>query len=131
VSADYKELTRSFEAQKIDPAAFRHMDHVGVAYEMLQKYDFLHATIEYARNIRMLATAAGVPEKFNTTITLAFMSLIAERMRTTPHTNYDQFLSENADLLNRDVLGRWYSAKRLESETARQVFLMPDIAVET
>jgi len=60
VSTDYEKLTRSFEAQKIDPAAFRHIDHIGVAYEMLQTYDFLRATTEYAQNIRTMATTAGV-----------------------------------------------------------------------
>ena len=126
MTTDYAELTRSFEARDLDASAFRHVDHVGVAYEMLRNYDFLDATIKYAGSIHEIATKAGVPRKFNATITLAFLSLIAERMNTTQHVGYDDFISRNPDLLSKDVLAHWYSPERLQSDLARQVFLMPD-----
>ena len=126
MTTDYLELTRSFEARDIDASAFRHVDHVGVAYEMLRKHDFIHATAEYAESICAIATAAGVPRKFNATITLAFMSLIAERMATTQHVDYDDFITSNPDLLSKDVLEQWYSPERLSSNLARSIFLMPD-----
>ena len=66
---------------------------MGVAYEMLRKHDFIDATTRYAQSIRILATKAGAPRKFHTTITFAFMSLIAERMGTTRHADYDAFIA--------------------------------------
>ena len=126
MTARYAELTRSFEARELDAGAFRHRDHVGVAYQMLRSYDFLDATAKFAGNIKSIATKAGVPGKFNATITFAFLSLIAERMGTTEHSNYDDFISQNQDLLSKDVLAKWYSPERLRSDLARNVFLMPD-----
>lgn len=126
MSSQYAALTRSFEAQNIDASAFRHRDHVGVAYEMLRNYDFMDATNRYAANIKSIAAKAGVPDKFNATITIAFLSLIAERMGATEHAGYDDFISRNPDLLSKDVLQKWYSPERLGSELARAVFLMPD-----
>ena len=122
----YAELLRAFEARDLDAGAFRHLEHVGVAYEMLRKYDFMEATVRYAENIRTIAAKAGVPGKFNTTITFAFLSLIAERMRTTRHSDYDDFIAQNQDLMSKDLLRKWYSPERLQSDLARTVFLMPD-----
>ena len=126
MNARYAELTRSFESRDLDAGAFRHRDHVGVAYEMLCSYDFVEASAKYAANIKSIATKAGVPDKFNATITFAYLSLIAERMGTTRHANYDDFISRNPDLLSKDVLANWYSPERLRSDLAHSVFLMPD-----
>lgn len=126
MTIDYSQLARSFEVHDIDAGAFRHADHVGVAYEMLRRHDFIDATFRYARSINAIATNAGAPEKFNATITVAFLSLIAERMGTTQHDGYADFMAKNPDLLSRDVLEPWYSPARLRSELARKVFLMPD-----
>ena len=122
------ELRHAFETQQINPAEFRHVDHVAVAYAMLRRYDFIEATARYADTIRAIATKAGAPKKFNTTITLAFMSLIAERMETTGHLGYEDFITQNQDLLAKEILAHWYSPERLQSDLARQIFLMPDAA---
>ncbi len=126
MSTPQGDLVRAFKERTLDPASFRHADHVVVAYEMLRSNEFLHAASEYAKGIREMATRAGAPHKFNTTITIAFMSLIAERMRTTPHDGYRDFVARNPDLMNRDVLDRWYTTERLQSEAARHVFVMPN-----
>lgn len=128
MSTKYSELTRSFEACDIDASAFGHVDHVGVAYEMLRSYDFLTACLKYAECINTIATKAGAARKFNTTITLAFLSLIAERLEVTRHNTYDEFISQNQDLVSGNILEKWYTPERLRSDLARTVFLMPDAA---
>ncbi len=119
-------LARSFEIGELDPAAFKHTDHVAVAYEMLGAYEFLEACNKYASSISALAERAGAPKKFNATITLAFLSLIAERMASGEYKNYEEFIAQNQDLRSKNVLERWYSPERLNCDTARAVFLMPD-----
>lgn len=128
MTARAAELTRSFEARDLDPGAFRHGDHVAVAYEMLRRYDFMTATARYGASLNAIATKAGAADKFNTTITVAFMSLIAERMDQTNGTDYDDFITQNPDLLSKDLLKAWYSPERLKSPLARSTFLMPDRA---
>ncbi|MBO9451548.1 hypothetical protein J7426_14840 [Tropicibacter sp. R16_0] len=122
------DLTQAFEAHKIDNTQFRHAEHVQVAYELLQKYDFIDAAAIYAKGIRTLAAAAGAPQKFNLTITYAFMSLIAERQAQSHNGGFDGFVSANPDLMSKDVLAQWYGPERLTSDTARSVFLMPEPA---
>jgi hypothetical protein len=55
----YPELIKAFEAETLDSTAFRHVDHIGVAFEMLRKYDFVEATYRYSVAIRSIATKAG------------------------------------------------------------------------
>ncbi len=128
MSTDYAELTQSFEAGDIDASAFGHVDHIGVAYEMLRNHDFLTASMKYAECIDIIATKAGAARKFNTTITLAFLSLIAERMEAKPYSSYDEFISNNQELVTGNLLEKFYSPERLRSDLARTVFLMPDAA---
>ena len=125
MNTDWSKLTQQFEAHDIDPSAFRHIDHVGVAYEMFHKYGFLATLTKFSEAIESIATKAGAPEKYNVTITLAFLSLIAERIHKTEHANFDEFIGGNEDLLSKGVLGKLYPAERLDSDLARKVFLLP------
>ncbi|MBL4633788.1 MAG: hypothetical protein JKY56_07940 [Kofleriaceae bacterium] len=124
---DEKQLTTLFLAQKIEPSEFRHMDHLRVAYEMLHANDFIDAIAQYAKGIRSMASRAGAPAKFNVTITIAFMSLVAERIHIAPQKCFSEFISENGDLLQKDVLDQWYGQDRLQSDVARQIFLLPNV----
>lgn len=128
MSKDYEAILPSFKDTTIDPEDFSHADHIGIAYTLLRQTDFLEASLIYSRSIQAIATKAGAEKKFNVTITLAFLSLIAERMQTTEHANFETFLAANPDLQSRSLLGKWYSDDRLQSDLGRTVFLMPDAA---
>ena len=125
VTQNYAKITRSFEAHELDNAAFHHADHVRVAHDLLCKYAFIDAVAIYAKGIKTLATKAGAPQKFNTTITYAFMSLIAERMTTAGQSDFDAFVSKSPDFLSKNALGKWYTSERQQSDLARTVFLLP------
>ena len=124
----YADVTIAFEAHAIDNATFGHAEHVQVAYDLLHKYDFIDAAEIYAKGIRTLAANAGAPDKFNLTITYAFMSLIAERLANTQATDFKSFAQENSDLMAKSVLNQWYSAERLNTQLARDIFLLPAAA---
>ncbi|MGI9400604.1 MAG: hypothetical protein ACR2O0_05070 [Rhizobiaceae bacterium] len=119
------DLTDAFEAHRIDNSTFRHKQHLQVAFELLGKYDFVEATSIYAQGIRTIATKAGAPQKFNTTVTFAFMSLIAERLKEFTGDDFEAFLEGNSDLMSKDILENWYAPEQLFSDTARDIFPMP------
>ena len=127
MKTNYEELTAAFEDLAINPANFKHVDHVGVAYVMLNKYSFLNAITKYSENINAIATRAEAAKKFNTTISIAFLSIISERMQTTEHSDVQDFISRNQDLVTSNPLKQFYSAERLQSEEARLTFLLPDL----
>ena len=115
-----------FEAVDVDTTTFHHPEHVHVAFAMLNKYSYLDACEKYARTIKAMAIKADAPEKFNLTITFAFMSLIADRKSQTPNADLEAFLAANPDVLDKQVLMNWYSVERLQSAEARERFLLPD-----
>ncbi|WP_299476537.1 hypothetical protein [uncultured Roseibium sp.] len=123
---NYVDLTDLFEARDLDARSFTHRDHIGVACQMLQRYDFLDAAARYGSALKDIAANAGAAGKFNTTVTLAFLGILAERMEVTAHENFDEFLVRNPDLFSRSLMDTWYSSERVSSATARQVFLLPD-----
>jgi hypothetical protein len=125
---DYCEMTRAFERGEVEPVGFSHADHVGVAWTMLRAYPFLTAAARYGAQIEDLARRAGAADKFNVTITLAFLSLIAERQARAKCPSAAAFLRENPDLLRGNPLSGFYSEQRLSEGIAREIFLLPDRA---
>ncbi|WP_269584351.1 hypothetical protein [Roseibium sp. Sym1] len=123
---NYAEMTDRFEAGVLEARGFTHVDHIGVACQMLQRYEFLDAAQRYGRALQDVAARAGVPDKFNVTITLAFLGLLSERMAETAHETFAEFLEKNPDLTSRSLMATWYSDSRMASPRARQQFLMPD-----
>jgi hypothetical protein len=110
----------AFEDGSLDPAAFSHSAHVQVAQAMLAQSAFLDAAVRYQRGIEALARRAAAPHKANVTITLAFLSVLAERRMRGG--------ALEGQAVGRTVLDKWYSPVRLALPEARAMFLMPDRA---
>ena len=123
-----EDTVEQFQRFKISTPKFGHKEHVEIAYEMLCKYEFVDACARYARTIRAIAVQHGAAEKYNATLTFAFMSVIAERKSLMEGGDLEQFLADNPDLLDKNVLMNWYSEERLTSAKARVQFLLPDRA---
>ncbi len=75
--------------------------------------------LHYARALQALTARAGVPGKFHQTITVVFLSLIAERLFEHGPGTFETFARTHADLLDGAVL------ERLASAAARSTFLLP------
>jgi hypothetical protein len=114
------------EGGEIQPGRFGHFEHLEAAWDVLAEEPFLRAAVRYATAIERFATAAGAPGKFNLTVTLAFLSLVAERMSGGEARSFDRFIALNPDLLG-DGLAPYYSPERLRDPIARHVFLLPDV----
>ncbi len=97
-----------------------------MAFEMLLRHDFVDTALRYSNALRTLTARAGKPGKFHQTVTIAFLSLVAERMQGEGRCDFDAFARANPDLLDRAVLSRVYRPERLASEAARTSFLLPE-----
>lgn len=110
-----------------DPANFPHREHLRMAFEMLRRHSFPETALHCSRALRMMAARGGRPEAYHETITIAFLSLVAERMGDT--TDFEQFSSLNSDLLDKRILARWYRPERLASDCARRTFVLPEPSI--
>jgi hypothetical protein len=124
---DDPELTR-FLRGELDADGFTHRQHVRMAFELLRRHDFAESLLHCSQALRAMLARAGRPEAFNLTVTLAFLSLICERMLRGDATDFEAFARANPDLLGKSILARWYRPQRLGCEAARHAFLMPDPA---
>jgi hypothetical protein len=123
--ADCPELGR-FLRGELDAHHFPHREHVRMAFEVLRRHDFAHGAYLYSRALRLMSARAGRPERFNQTLTIAFLSLVAERVHLSAPGDFATLVGAYPELLDRCVLERWYRPERLAGDTARRTFLLPD-----
>jgi hypothetical protein len=114
-----------FVAGRLPVAGFDHHAHIRAGWAVLQHHEFADAARAYVGAITAMAAAAGHPQKFHMTITVAMLSAIAERMPD-GGANFDAFAAEHSELFERDFLLRHYSKERLHGDLARRTFLLPD-----
>lgn len=121
---DYAVMAQEIAAGTLRPEGFTHRAHLGVAFEILSRHEVFQAMAIYAGGLRALTEAAGVPEKFNATVTFAFISLIAERMAQASYDSAEAFLTQNPDLLRKGLLEGYFAPDTLSSALARRVPLL-------
>jgi hypothetical protein len=121
------ELER-FMRGEIDAAAWPHREHVRMAFEMLRRHDFAASVWQFSRTLRAMTARAGKPQAFNQTVTIAFLSLIAERMEGFPDADFAAFERDNAAVFDKRALARWYPPERLAADIARRIFVLPEPA---
>ena len=124
MATDCPDLER-FVRGEIAAASFPHREHVRMAFEMLRRHDFAETVLHFSRALRSMARQAGKPQAFHQTVTIAFLSLIAERLDGGRWEDFGAFARDNPDLLDKGMLARWYRPERLASERARRTFLLP------
>ena len=118
----------TFEAGTIDAAAFDHESHVYVAWLYLESWPLKDAIAKYCDALRRLTAQLDIPGKYHETITWFFMILINQRRTTAGQASWFLFRRDNADLIGGagETLDRYYSKDLLNSDRARQQFLLPD-----
>jgi hypothetical protein len=114
-----------FMRGELDAASFAHRDHLRMGYEMLRRYDFPETLLYYSRALRTMTTRVGRPQLFHQTLTVAFLSLIAERTDSAHYPDFDAFAQANPDLLDKSALASCYPSQRLATDTARRTFVLP------
>ena len=112
-------------AGEIDPKKFPHSEHLRFAYEMLSRHSFAETVSLFSVGLKKLAAKSGRPELYHDTITIGFLSIVAERRAQSQARDWTAFITENSDLLKKSCLERWYERKRLTSDLARQNFVLP------
>ena len=119
-------LLNAFLGGKIDGRDFRHADHVRVGFELLCRHTFPDALAAYSAALKGIAKRGGNPGAYHETITVAFLSLIAEHHAAGGYADFDAFIGDNPQLLDKSILERWYAPERLLSDVARKTFVMPN-----
>ena len=120
---------KQFESQALSPEHFDHVGHVRLAWLYLSTHNLNDAIELTCDGISKYARSLGADKKFNKTITVTIVRIIALRMKHTEQNNWMAFVEANPDLIKdaRALLLTFYSEKRIFSEQARTSYLLPDI----
>jgi hypothetical protein len=109
--------------------AFRHREHIHLAYLAVQRHGADRAPGLVSGWIRHLAAYQRAPQKFNATVTRAWTQIVAHHMAAAPPgTDFDSFAARYPALLDKRLLTRHYTARALASPTARAGWVEPDLA---
>jgi hypothetical protein len=106
----------TLENATVDPDSFNHEAHVYAAWLFLDRWPLHVATSRFCDAIRRLTTKLG-----------------NERRMSDSGSSWLQFRSQNSDLIDDagKMLRRYYSKDLLDSELARQHFLLPNNLART
>jgi hypothetical protein len=120
---------RAFEACQLDPGKFRHADHIRIGWLCVNRYGVGAAETKLLEGIRKFAESAGVPRKFMHTTTIAWTRLVASACCSISDAgNFSEWIESHPQLLDRNLLAKYYSPGRLETEEARSGWVEPDLA---
>ncbi|MBI4851193.1 MAG: hypothetical protein HY819_05145 [Acidobacteria bacterium] len=122
-------LVKDFELAILSPETFHHQEHVKVAWWYLQHYSLVESIAKFSQALRNFASSLGKENLYHETITLAYILLINERLyKSGKLLSWEEFADANQDLLDKEnnVLNKYYNQSTLESDLAREVFLLPD-----
>lgn len=131
-SQSNRHLISEFEQGRA-PGDFHHADHVRVAFAYVSELPMLEALAKLSAALKRFAASKGKPNLYHETITWAYLFLIGERLaRAGKAQSWEEFAEENQDLLvwKSGILERYYSKPTLESDLARERFVLPDRADE-
>ena len=123
------ELIQQFEDGATPAGTFHHADHVRLAFAYLCRYSALEALQRFSDALKRFAAAQGKAQRYHETITWAYLLLIRERIaRAGCAQTWEEFAARNPDLLlwKGGVLTTLYRQETLDSDLARQTFVLPD-----
>ncbi|HXJ12457.1 MAG TPA: hypothetical protein VNH19_09310 [Candidatus Limnocylindrales bacterium] len=122
-------VLKAFEACQLDPAKFHHDDHIRLAWLCVQRYGAREAETKLLDVLQRFAQRAGVPQKFMHTTTVAWARLVAAAQTDSAGTvNFSEWIQSRSQLLERNLLAKYYSPGRLETPEARGGWVEPDLA---
>jgi hypothetical protein len=118
------EFLLAFESATLAPESFDHRAHLRAACLYLSAKPFLEACIAMRDGLRCFAASVGKAGLYHETITIAFMSIVAETMGRSKGLDWQGLLERHPELSDRNLLTRYYTPERLSCAAARATFLL-------
>ncbi len=123
------EFVTAFENCRLQHGAFHHADHIRLAWIYVTRHGATGAEAKLLAGIRKMALHAGVPQKFLHTSTVAWTRLVAAAQQNASIAkNFSEWIQLHPELLDRNLLAKYYSPGRLETPEARAGWIEPDLA---
>ncbi len=106
---------------------FGHREHLELAWTYLRLYPTDEAAEAMVAAIRRVARLHEAEDKYHETITRAWLHFVAVHIQRWGAESFEEFIERNPDLLNRKLIEHFYSRELIRSESAREVWVGPDL----
>jgi hypothetical protein len=107
---------------------FAHRQHVHLTWLAIGRYGTSAAIDVVGNGIQTTARYAGAPQKYNATVSRAWVELVGHHIAHSAAEDFDTFAAENPALLDKRMLSRFYRSATLASPAARTGWVAPDLA---
>ena len=122
------EFRESLERCAIPNHAFRHRDHLRLAWIYLRETDLDTAAKRLSESIRRYARHHGSMQKYHETLTQAWARIVALAIAEAPSAvTFGALLSAHPHLLDKDLPLKHFSPGLLWSDDARARWVEPDL----
>jgi hypothetical protein len=123
---DDPQFLAALESCALGAQEFGHAAHVRAGYLYSRTADLGTALRRMRAAIRNYAASIGEADRYHETVTVAYLALIQEKLCAYGDGGgWQGFVQQNPELLERDLLLRFYSPRQLHCALARKVFLLP------
>ncbi|MFE2552983.1 hypothetical protein ACFXGI_31190 [Streptomyces sp. NPDC059355] len=109
---------------------FGHREHVHLTWLAVRRCGVPEAVGLVSEGIRRTARYAGAPQKYNATVSRAWVELVGHHAAAPGggDAGFDAFLGRNPALLDKRLLTRFYRPATLAGAPARSGWVEPDLA---
>ncbi len=122
-------LLARFEDCSLDPAQMDHQLHLRLTWILLRRYSLIEALDRSTSGLRRFTRTHGAKGKYHETITWAWVLAVHERLSVDgDDASWEVFIHRHPELLRRQpgLLADYYRPETLDSEFARQSYVLPD-----
>ena len=106
---------------------FGHREHVHLTWLAVRHAGVPAAVSLVSDGIQRTARYAGAPQKYNATVSRAWVELVGHHAGSSASTGFDSFARQHPALLDKRLLGRFYRPSTLAGERARRGWVEPDL----
>lgn len=111
-----------------DTERFGHRQHVHLTWLAVRRYGTDAAIRLVSAGIQRTARYAGAPQKYNVTVSRAWVELVGHHAGQTDTADFDSFAGQHPALLDKKLLARFYRSSTLASHPARTGWIPPDLS---
>lgn len=107
---------------------FGHRQHVHLSWLAVRRFGTDAAVAVVSEGIQRTTRYAGAPQKYNATVSRAWVELVGYHAGQTDTADFDSFAGQHTALLDKKLLTRFYRPSTLASDRARNGWVQPDLA---
>ncbi|MEV6313686.1 hypothetical protein [Streptomyces sp. NPDC051776] len=107
---------------------FGHREHIRLTWLAVRRVGMPAAIGLISDGIRRTARYAGAPQKYNATVSRAWVELVAHHAAEEGSRSFPDLVGRNPALLDKRLLSRFYRSTTLARPEARTGWVEPDLA---